>query len=110
MNDAAETMAIDLRRRAARLRAAVVRMSHRGHAPHLGSALSCLDILLAAYSGVLHIDPRQADDPQRDRLILSKGHAAMALYAVLAEQGFFPAAWLDTYNQNGSRLAEQPSP
>lgn len=58
----------------------------------------------------MNIDPSQPNDPLRDRLILSKGHAAAALYATLAERGFFPDTWLDDYARNGSRLPEQPSP
>jgi len=110
MNESCELGSTILPYRAARLRATVVRMSYYGQAPHLGSALSCLDILLAAYGGVLRVDPQHPDDPHRDRLILSKGHAAMALYAVLADQGFFPPAWLEAFNQNGGRLPEQPAP
>jgi len=85
-------------------------MSHTARAPHLGSALSCVDILVAAYWGFLDIDPRRADHPARDRLIFSKGHAAAALYATLAERGFFPQDLLRTYGQAGSRLPEQFSP
>jgi transketolase len=95
---------------ARRVRSRVVSLSHRGRSPHLGSCLSCIDILVAAYLGVLRIDPERADDPGRDRFILSKGHAAPALYATLAERGFFPSDLLDHYNQDGAVLAEQPSP
>lgn len=95
---------------ARRVRGHLVQMSHAARAPHLGSALSCVDILVAAYWGALRVDPRQSQDPLRDRFILSKGHAAAALYAVLAERGFFPRQWLDTYGQPGSRLPEQMSP
>jgi transketolase len=100
----------EMQARARRVRAQVVSLSHHGRSPHLGSCLSCVDILVAAYFGVLHIDPRRAGDPDRDRFILSKGHAAPALYAVLAERGFFPRALLDSYNHDGAVLAEQPSP
>jgi transketolase len=92
------------------LRARLVAMSHAARAPHLGSALSCVDILTAAYWGALRVDPRAPQDPLRDRFILSKGHAAAALYAVLAARGFFPEEWLDTYGRAGSRLPEQMSP
>lgn len=95
---------------AAHLRATVIAMSHRARCPHLGSALSCLDILTALYGGVLRIDPNHPDDPDRDRFILSKGHAAPALYATLNHFGFFPDAVLDRFNQDGAELAEQPSP
>ncbi len=95
---------------AAHLRAKVVQMSHEKHCPHLGSALSCLDILTALYSSVLRIDPRHADDPDRDRFILSKGHAAPALYATLHHFGFFPDDVMARFNEDGAELAEQPSP
>lgn len=100
----------ELTRLAREVRYRLVQMSHRAHAPHLGSALSCVDILVAAYFGALRLDPARPDDPSRDRFILSKGHAAAALYAVLAQRGFFPLDLLQTYNQPGGRLAEQPSP
>lgn len=97
-----------LKDQAARLRGTVVEMCHRAQSAHLGSSLSCCDILTAAYWHVLNIDPAKPTDPLRDRLILSKGHAAMALYATLALKGFFPEEELVTYNQDGGRLAEHP--
>lgn len=93
-----------------RIRGKLVEMSHRAGTPHLGSALSCVDILVAAYFGTLRVDPKRADDAGRDRFILSKGHAATALYATLAERGFFPQEWLDQFARHGSPLAEQPAP
>ncbi len=95
---------------ARQLRGQIIEMSHRAGTAHLGSALSCVDILVAAYWGVLVIDPRQSAAPGRDRLILSKGHAASALYAALAYRGFFPKDRLDTYTNAGGRLAEHPGP
>lgn len=95
---------------ARRIRRRVVGMSHAGRAPHLGSSLSCIDLLVGAYGAAMNIDPQQPNAPWRDRLILSKGHAAAALYATLAEHNFFPDSWLDDYALNGSRLPEQPSP
>lgn len=95
---------------ARQIRGRIVRMSHAAAAAHLGSALSCVDILVAAYWGALKIDPEKPDDPDRDRFIFSKGHASAALYATLAARGFFPPEWLATYGQNGSRLPEQMSP
>ena len=95
---------------ARRLRFQLVQMSHQARTPHLGSALSCVDILVAAYWNVLNLDARNPADPLRDRFILSKGHAATALYATLAERGFFPRAWLDTFAQHRAPLAEQPAP
>ncbi len=97
-----------LRQAAARLRGRVVQMSHRAQAAHLASCLSCCDILAAAYWHVLRLDPARPDDPMRDRFILSKGHAAAALYATLAARGFFDAALLDSFCADGSKLAEHP--
>lgn len=95
---------------ARRIRRRVIEWSHRAGTPHLGSSLSCVDLLAALYWSVLRIDPHQPDHVMRDRFILSKGHAALALYVTLAERGFFPDALLDTYNQDGGRLAEHPGP
>ena len=88
----------------------VIRMSHCGRAPHLGSSLSSVDILVTAYFAALRIDPANHLAVDRDRFILSKGHAAAAWYATLAHRGFFDLALLETYNQTGSKLPEQPSP
>jgi transketolase len=96
---------------ARRIRIKVIELSHKAGTPHLGSSLSCVDILVAAYwGGVLRVDPTDPSNPERDRFILSKGHAATALYATLAFRGFFPLAALDSYMEPGSSLAEQPSP
>ena len=100
----------DLAAIARSVRGKLVEMSHRAGTPHLGSALSCVDILVAAYWNILRIEGQAAEDEARDRFILSKGHAATALYAVLARRGFFPADWLDSFGAEGSPLAEQPSP
>ncbi|MBI4577663.1 MAG: transketolase [Planctomycetes bacterium] len=85
-------------------------MSHRARTPHLASALSCVDVLVAAYWGELRLDPARPLDEDRDRLILSKGHAVSALYATLARRGYFPLEWLGHFNEAGGRLPEQPSP
>jgi transketolase len=116
MNVAAEMAALDsgpaaiaeLKRKAAQLRGQVVQMSHAAQAAHLASSLSCCDILAAAYWHVLKVDPAAPRDPRRDRFILSKGHAAAALYSALAFKGFFPVEELNTYCRNGGRLAEHP--
>jgi transketolase len=100
----------DLARAAARLRGAVIDMSHAAGTPHLGSSLSCADIVAAAYWDTLRIDPKHPYAPERDRFILSKGHAATTLYAALAFRGFFSEAVLETYNKDGSVLAEHPGP
>lgn len=105
-NDAPDAAA--LKQIAARLRGRVIEMSHAAQAAHLASALSCCDILAAAYWHALKVDPAQPEDPLRDRFILSKGHAAAALYAALAFRGYYDPAILDTYCQDGSKLAEHP--
>jgi len=97
-----------LRRKAAELRGEVIGMSHRAGSAHLASCLSCIDILTAAYWHVLRIDPAEPKAENRDRFILSKGHAAMAIYATLAHRGFFDRELLETYTKNGGILAEHP--
>lgn len=73
-------------------------------ASHIGSALSITDIVAILYSGVLKVDPSQPGLSKRDRFILSKGHACVAIYAALAERGFFPLSELETYGEDGSNL------
>jgi len=91
------------------VRSQSLRMVHRAGASHIGSALSIADILAVLYSGVLRFDPDQPDAPDRDRFILSKGHACAALYAVLAEIGCFPKSELEEYGQDFSRLMNHAS-
>jgi transketolase len=97
-----------LKRQAAELRGQVIWMSHKTGAAHLASCLSAIDVMTAAYWHALRIDPTNPTDPLRDRFILSKGHAAMALYSTLAFRGYFSRDLLDTYNQDGGMLAEHP--
>ncbi|MEY2498939.1 MAG: transketolase [Verrucomicrobiota bacterium] len=104
------TTSEDLSRISREIRGKLVEMSHNAGTPHLGSALSVVDILVAAYWNVLQIDSKAPEAETRDRFILSKGHAATALYVTLAMRGFFPKELLDSFAQEGSPLAEQPSP
>ncbi|MBI4694030.1 MAG: transketolase [Gammaproteobacteria bacterium] len=97
-----------LRELAAEIRARIIETSHKTQTPHLGSCLSCVDILVAIYYGVLRIDPAQPRAADRDRFILSKGHGAPALFQVLALKGFYPESMLDTYGEDGSLFAEHP--
>jgi len=92
-------------------RAEVLRMVHRAKASHVGGALSMIDILAALYGpgGRLRANPRQPDWPERDRFILSKGHACTGLYATLALAGFFPLASLESYARDGSALMSHAS-
>ncbi|MBI4333164.1 MAG: transketolase [Chloroflexi bacterium] len=76
---------------------------------HIGGAFSATDILVSLYfGGILRVDPKNPSWGDRDRFILSKGHSCVALYAILAERGFFPASELDSFCQNGSRLGGHP--
>jgi transketolase len=75
---------------------------------HVGGEMSATDILVTLYFAVLRIDPHRADDPERDRFILSKGHSAVALYTTLAHAGFFPLEELKTFAQPLSRLNGHP--
>ena len=88
-----------------RLRGHALRMTHRARASHIGSCLSIADILAVLYGAILRVDPLRPDWAERDRLIISKGHAAAITYAALAEAGFFPVAELETYSADGGRLA-----
>ena len=82
-----------------------LRMVHAANSSHIGTCLSMADILGVLYARIMNIKPDQPEWPERDRLIISKGHTAAIVYAMLAERGFFPTTWLDTYCKNGTRLA-----
>jgi transketolase len=71
---------------------------------HIGSCLSVADILAVLYGSVLRVDPERPDWPDRDRLIVSKGHAAAVTYAAVADAGFMPVERLEGYARNGSQL------
>ena len=90
---------------AKKIRLHALHMIHRAKSSHLGSAYSMADLLAVLYGRILRIDPHKPDAADRDRFVLSKGHACAALYAVLAEQGFFPKEWLQNFYQDGARLA-----
>lgn len=86
------------------IRRDALRMVHRARASHIASALSITDILAVLYGAVLRVDPADPRWEGRDRFILSKGHACVAVYATLAARGFFPHAQLETYGQDYSDL------
>ncbi|TVP95125.1 MAG: transketolase [Acholeplasmatales bacterium] len=71
---------------------------------HVGGSLSIADALAVLYFDILHVDPNNPQKPDRDRFVLSKGHAGPAVYAALAMRGFFPMQWLDTLNQPNTLL------
>lgn len=85
-----------------RIRTHAVRMTSRGKSSHVGSVLSMADILGVLYSRILNLDPAHPSSPDRDRVILSKGHAGAGIYAALAETGFFEIERLADHYQNGS--------
>ena len=80
-------------------------MTHISRGSHIGSVLSVAEIIAVLYTSVLNVDPKEPKKPDRDRLILSKGHAGSAVYAALAETGFFPVEQLKTHYANGSILS-----
>jgi len=90
---------------ARRVRGDVLRMTSRGGSSHVGSAFSVVDILAVLYGSVMSHDPRHPGLPERDRFVLSKGHAGAAVYATLAEVGYFPMEQLHTHYQDGSVLS-----
>jgi len=97
-------MAIDPTELARRIRRHAVRMTHRARSAHVGTALSAADLLAVLYGRWLRLNPSDPQWPARDRFILSKGHGCAALYAALAERGFFPLDWLDGFYSDDSRL------
>ena len=88
-----------------RIRRHGVEMTHLSGGSHLASILSVADVMGKLYADVLRVDPDNPKDENRDRFILSKGHAGASVYAALAESGFFPVEELKTHYQNASRLS-----
>jgi len=86
------------------IRQNALKMVHKARASHIGSALSIVDILAVLYGAVMRFDPTEPADSKRDRFILSKGHACVAVYATLAEVGFITKAQLETYGEDFSWL------
>lgn len=89
------------------IRTETIRLIGIAKSGHFTSVFSCAEILAALYSGVM----RLSDDPawpERDRLILSKGHCAVGVYPILARRGYFPSDWLDSYTRVGSPLGDHP--
>jgi transketolase len=98
----------DLEALARRGRLLVIETVANSGAGHIGGPLSAMDVLVALYFGVLRIRPEEPDWPDRDRFILSKGHSAIGLYAVMALRGYFPVEELATFDQGDSRLQGHP--
>ena len=101
------TMSVkELEKMAREIRRDTFIMCHKAKHGHLGSAFSMVDLVTALYFAYLKIDPKKPDDPNRDRFILSKGHAAASLYVTLQKRGFFSQKLLDTFlNSQGTIMA-----
>ena len=93
-----------------KFRIQILKMSNKTGAPHVASAFSCLDIVTTLYSSILKVFPKSPKNPNRDRFILSKGHAATAQYVNFAEKGFFSKKYLESYTNTNSFLEEHPNP
>jgi transketolase len=97
-----------LKEQARQLRRDIFTMVHQSGDGHPGAALSIADLIAALYFHVMRLDPKQPEWPDRDRFILSKGHACPVYYAALARRGFFPLEWLPTLRRLGSPLQGHP--
>jgi len=91
------------------LRREVLELIYRGGGGHFGGDFSVMDILVTLYCLHMNVSPENQDDPGRDRFILSKGHSVEALYAVLADRGFFPKEELETFSRYGSKYIGHPN-
>jgi transketolase len=94
--------------RAKFVRLETVRLSKIAGAGHYSSTFSAAELFAALYYGELHIRPNEPEWPDRDRFILSKGHAAIGLYPILADLGFFDRKLLDDYTRLGSPFGDHP--
>src|SRR5260221_1674999 len=94
---------------AKRIRRHAVHMTNLGGSSHVGSVLSMADIVAVLYGDIMRLDPLHPTRPDRDRFILSKGHAGAGIYAALAESGFFPIEWLEKHCADGSVLSRHVS-
>ncbi len=100
---------VQLEKKAASLRIDALTAIHKANSGHTGGSMSCMDILVALYyGGVMRFDPKNPGWDKRDFFVMSKGHAAPALYAVLADLGFFPKDELDHLRQTGALLQGHP--
>jgi len=99
---------IDLKEKAKELRKIILKTICKGGGGHISASLSIVEILAVLYYEIMNIDPQNPKDPQRDRFILSKGHAGVTLYAILADKGFFDKKHLDTFGRRGTILGGHP--
>ena len=108
MVEVTEELIAALKRKAVTLRKHIVRMTHNVQSGHPGGSMSACDIVTALYFHILRVDPKNPTWPDRDRFVLSKGHACPVWYAALAERGFFPVEELMTFRKLNSRLQGHP--
>ncbi|MBI1169989.1 transketolase [bacterium] len=101
--------AAKIRDKALWMRRRAFRMVFEAQQGHPGGDFSATDIMATLFFGVMKYDPARPDWPDRDRFIMSKGHATGALYTVLSAAGYFPEDWLATYMQPKSRLSGHPN-
>jgi len=94
----------NLKENCIKVRQGILEQTYYGGSSHLGGSLSCVEILTALYFQLMKVDPQQTEWVSRDRFVMSKGHGASALYAVLAERGYFPKEELRTFMKDGTRL------
>lgn len=98
----------DLQTKAIEMRLAALDEVQVAGSGHYGPSFSCMDILVSLYYGQLRVRPTDPTWPGRDRFVMGKGHAISALYPILAQLGYFPAAELDTFTMLGSNLGDHP--
>ena len=98
----------ELKRNAIKLRRGILRSTHAAASGHPGGSLSATELFTLLYFEELQVDPKNPDNPKRDRFVLSKGHCAPCLYAALAARGFFPEEDLLTLRHIGSYLQGHP--
>lgn len=97
-----------LKKIAVEVRKGIIETVYNAKSGHPGGALSCADILTVLYFNQMNVDEKKPNDPNRDRLVLSKGHACPALYSVLAQKGYFDKELLKTFRKIGSDLQGHP--
>jgi len=106
----AQDNVLEARERARIMRCHIVKMFNAAGHGHFGGSLSCADIVAALYfGGILRVDAANPAWPDRDRLVMSKGHGAPAVYAALVERGFCPADWIAEYERLGAHFSTHPN-
>ena len=98
----------EIKQKATRMRRNIIRMLEHAGSGHSAGALGMADLVATLYFGVMNIDPKNPEDPERDLFMLSNGHTVPVQYAAMAEAGFFPESELMTLRQWGSRLQGHP--